>query len=144
MSIYRFLIVTWAPFPKTLIIETKLAKEAWHDASTMSGLIIQPTPTLVKLSLSNIMTWWSSSRMAHGSFLSNKVINYGKYFDSFLVKIVALILTVQFEEWTAAYKLLGKIGVDLLNVAQIHASVDPLMTAATFNSFIDDVFDDAI
>ncbi|KAG1737238.1 hypothetical protein EDB19DRAFT_1719266, partial [Suillus lakei] len=48
-----------------------------------------------------------------------------------------------FEEWTAAYKLLGKIGVNLLNVARMHAGVDPLMAAVTINSFTDDYEDEA-
>ncbi|KAG1719440.1 uncharacterized protein EDB91DRAFT_1065646, partial [Suillus paluster] len=68
----------------------------------------------------------------------------------------------RFEERTAAYKLLGKIGVDLLDIARyvsdylchssskltfikrMHAGVDPLMAAVTIDSFTDDVFDDAI
>ncbi|KAG1896502.1 uncharacterized protein F5891DRAFT_1175230 [Suillus fuscotomentosus] len=48
-SIYRCLVVTRAPFPETLIIETKLAKDAWHEASNMAELTIQLTPSLVKM-----------------------------------------------------------------------------------------------
>ncbi|KAG1722537.1 uncharacterized protein EDB91DRAFT_203809, partial [Suillus paluster] len=50
----------------------------------------------------------------------------------------------RFEEQTAAYKLLSKIGVDLLDVTRMHAGVDPLMAAVTIDGFTDDVFDDAI
>ncbi|KAG0698833.1 hypothetical protein DFH29DRAFT_1002457 [Suillus ampliporus] len=50
----------------------------------------------------------------------------------------------RFEERTAAYKLLGKIGVDLLDVARMHTGVDLLMAAVTIDSFTDDVFDDVI
>ncbi|KAG1892026.1 hypothetical protein F4604DRAFT_1672141 [Suillus subluteus] len=49
MSIYRCLVVTRAPFPETLIIETKLAKDAWREASNMAELTIQLTPSLVKM-----------------------------------------------------------------------------------------------
>jgi hypothetical protein len=48
-SIYRCLVVTRAPFPETLIIETKLAKDAWREASNMAELTIQLTPSLVKM-----------------------------------------------------------------------------------------------
>ncbi|KAG1897452.1 uncharacterized protein F5891DRAFT_1191905 [Suillus fuscotomentosus] len=48
-SIYRCLVMTCAPFPETLIIETKLAKDAWHEASNMAELTIQLTPSLVKM-----------------------------------------------------------------------------------------------
>lgn len=68
----------------------------------------------------------------------------------------------RFDEQTAAYKLLGKIGVNLLDVARyffyylcrssskltfiqrMHAGVDPFMAAVTIDSFTDDVFDEAI
>jgi hypothetical protein len=48
-SIYRCLVVTRAPFPETLIIETKLAKDAWREACNMAELTIQLTPSLVKM-----------------------------------------------------------------------------------------------
>jgi hypothetical protein len=48
-SIYCCLVVTRAPFPETLIIETKLAKDAWHEASNIAELTIQLTPSLVKM-----------------------------------------------------------------------------------------------
>lgn len=48
-SIYRCLVVTRAPFPETLIVEMKLAKDAWHEASNMAELTIQLTPSLVKM-----------------------------------------------------------------------------------------------
>ncbi|KAG0698832.1 hypothetical protein DFH29DRAFT_809820, partial [Suillus ampliporus] len=48
-SIYRCLVVTRAPFPETLIIETKLAKDAWHEASNMAEHTIQLTPSLIKM-----------------------------------------------------------------------------------------------
>ncbi|KAG1867249.1 hypothetical protein DFJ58DRAFT_911671 [Suillus subalutaceus] len=43
------LVVTRAPFPETLIIETKLAKDAWREACNMAELTIQLTPSLVKM-----------------------------------------------------------------------------------------------
>ncbi|KAG2743288.1 hypothetical protein P692DRAFT_201776799, partial [Suillus brevipes Sb2] len=45
----------------------------------------------------------------------------------------------RFDERTAAYKLLGKIGVNLLDVARMHAGVDPFMAAVTIKSFTDDI-----
>ncbi|KAG2128026.1 uncharacterized protein EDB93DRAFT_1109097 [Suillus bovinus] len=50
----------------------------------------------------------------------------------------------RFDEQTAAYKLPGKIGVNLLDVAWMHAGMDPFMAAVTIDSFTDDVFDEAI
>jgi hypothetical protein len=49
MSIYCCLVVTRTPFPETLIIETKLAKDAWCEACNMAELTIQLTPSLVKM-----------------------------------------------------------------------------------------------
>ncbi|KAG1842605.1 hypothetical protein F4604DRAFT_1544487, partial [Suillus subluteus] len=40
-SIYRCLVVTETPFPKSLLIETKLAKHAWREASNVAGLTVQ-------------------------------------------------------------------------------------------------------
>ncbi|KAG1816421.1 uncharacterized protein BJ212DRAFT_1480870 [Suillus subaureus] len=48
-SIYRCLVVTQAPFPETLLVETMLAKCAWHEASDITGLTVQLTPSLVKM-----------------------------------------------------------------------------------------------
>ncbi|KAG1764173.1 hypothetical protein EV702DRAFT_982245 [Suillus placidus] len=49
ISIYRCLIVTRVPFPQTLIVETKIAKEAWREASNLADLTVQLTPSLVKM-----------------------------------------------------------------------------------------------
>ncbi|KAG1732916.1 uncharacterized protein EDB91DRAFT_1151042 [Suillus paluster] len=239
MSIYRCLVVTRAPFPETLIVETKLAKDAWREASNMAELTIQLTPSLVKMMtrrtshvrgelktkmrvLTASFFGFRASRsilaikanrdlaesLKEGSHFvfkdwemkcgiykteliqsavnnmwftnrSDEGIVYAKYFDPLPVQTIALILTAieccidewmtgvkedikfssvayspvylihlkslrRFEERTAAYKLLGKIGVDLLDIARMHAGVDPLMAAVTIDSFTDDVFDDAI
>jgi hypothetical protein len=48
-SIYCCLIVTWVPFPETLIVKTKLAKEAWREAFNIAELTVQLTPSLVKM-----------------------------------------------------------------------------------------------
>ncbi|KAG2355605.1 hypothetical protein BDR07DRAFT_1493008 [Suillus spraguei] len=48
---------------------------------------------------------------------------------------------LRFRERTAAYKLLGKISDNLLDVAQFHAGVS---MAVIIDGFADDVFDDAI
>ena len=48
-SIYRCLIVTRAPFPESIVIETKLAKEAWKEACHLKGMAIKLTPSLVKI-----------------------------------------------------------------------------------------------
>ncbi|KAG1803341.1 uncharacterized protein BJ212DRAFT_1487052 [Suillus subaureus] len=48
-SIYRCLVVTQAPFPEMLLVETMLAKHAWHEASDITGLTIQLMPSLVKM-----------------------------------------------------------------------------------------------
>ncbi|KAG1873946.1 hypothetical protein F4604DRAFT_1582389, partial [Suillus subluteus] len=48
-SVYCCLVVTQAPFPDTLLVETKLAKRAWHEASDITGLTIQLMPSLVKM-----------------------------------------------------------------------------------------------
>ncbi|KAG1845928.1 hypothetical protein F4604DRAFT_1688561 [Suillus subluteus] len=48
-SIYRCLIVTREPFPLTLVIEMKLAREAWREASNLAHLAVRLTPSLVKM-----------------------------------------------------------------------------------------------
>ncbi|KAG1874427.1 hypothetical protein F4604DRAFT_1680960 [Suillus subluteus] len=49
MSIYRCLIVTREPFPLMLVIEMKLAREAWRKASNLAHLAVRLTPSLVKI-----------------------------------------------------------------------------------------------
>ncbi|KAG1899552.1 uncharacterized protein F5891DRAFT_1189703 [Suillus fuscotomentosus] len=94
-------------------------------------------------------------------------IIYAEYFDPFLVKMLALILTVIeccIDEWatdmredikfaavidspvylTASYKLLEKITDNFLNVAQFHASINLPKAAVTVKGFTDDIFDDTI
>lgn len=231
--------MTRAPFPETLIIETKLAKDAWREASNMAELTIQLTPSLVKMmtrrtsqvcgelktkmrvltasffgfrasrsipaikenrdlaeSLKEgsrfVFKDWETKSGIYKTDLIQSAINhmwfanrsdegivYAKYFDPLPVQTMALILTAieccidewmtgvkedikfsslayspvyllhlnslrRFDKWTAAYKLLGKIGVNLLDVARMHAGVDPFMAAVTIDSFTDDVFDEAI
>ncbi|KAG1838539.1 hypothetical protein DFJ58DRAFT_917166 [Suillus subalutaceus] len=227
-SIYRCLVVTRAPFPETLIIETKLAKDAWREACNMAELTIQLTPSLVKMmtrrtsqvrgelktkmrTLTALFFGFRASRsipaikqnrdlaesLKEGSRFVFKInpggdesyvvrkpmltegIVHAKYFDPLPIQTIALILTAieccidewmtglkedikfsslayspvyhlhldslqRFDERTAAYKLLGKIGVNLLDVARMHAGVDPFMAAVTIKSFTDDVFDEAI
>ncbi|KAG1884655.1 hypothetical protein F4604DRAFT_1919126 [Suillus subluteus] len=48
-SVYCCLVVTRAPFPDMLLVKTKLVKCAWHEASDITGLTIQLTPSLVKM-----------------------------------------------------------------------------------------------
>ncbi|KAG1867731.1 hypothetical protein F4604DRAFT_1927535 [Suillus subluteus] len=43
-SIYRCLIVTREPFPLTLVIEMKLAREAWCEASNLAHLAVSTHP----------------------------------------------------------------------------------------------------
>ncbi|KAG1889975.1 hypothetical protein F4604DRAFT_1673484 [Suillus subluteus] len=50
-SIFRCLIVTRAPFPDTIAVETMLGKEAWHEACQMKGIDIKLTPLAVKMLL---------------------------------------------------------------------------------------------
>ncbi|KAG1846302.1 hypothetical protein C8R48DRAFT_779533 [Suillus tomentosus] len=50
-SIFRCLIVTQAPFLDTIAVETKLGKEAWHEACQMKGINVKLTPLAVKMLL---------------------------------------------------------------------------------------------
>ncbi|KAG0692415.1 hypothetical protein DFH29DRAFT_969451 [Suillus ampliporus] len=50
-SIFRCLVVTRAPFPDTIAVETKLAKEAWREAGQIKGTNVKLTPTAVKILL---------------------------------------------------------------------------------------------
>ncbi|KAG2086371.1 hypothetical protein BD769DRAFT_1681213 [Suillus cothurnatus] len=50
-SIFRCLIVTQAPFPDSIAVETKLGKEAWHKACQMKGTNVKLTPLAVKMLL---------------------------------------------------------------------------------------------
>ncbi|KAG1872442.1 hypothetical protein DFJ58DRAFT_696584 [Suillus subalutaceus] len=60
------------------------------------------------------------------------------------VYLVHLESLRRFEERTAAYKLLGKICDNLLDVARFHAGVNPINAGVTVEGFADDVFDDAM
>ncbi|KAG2029793.1 hypothetical protein BDR03DRAFT_1017946 [Suillus americanus] len=141
MSIYRCLVVTRAPFAEMLIIETKLAKDAWREASNMAELTIQLTPSLVKM---------MTKRTSHIECCIDEWMTGVKEDIKFSsvayspVYLLHLNSLQRFEEQTAAYKLFSKIGVNLLDVAWMHAGVDLFMTAVTIDSFTDDVFDDAI
>ncbi|KAG1775839.1 hypothetical protein EV702DRAFT_1233191 [Suillus placidus] len=240
ISIYHCLIVTRVPFPQTLIVETKIAKEAWREASNLADLTVQLTPSLVKMmtrrtshvrgelktkmraltsshfgfrtsrstaaikqncdlaeSLKDescfvfkvLLTWlivvgcltgraavndmWFANRNDEG-------VIQGRYFEPLPVEIIALILTAieccidewitgvkedikflsnayssvyvghlrslqHFDEWTSAYKLLGKIADNILDVARLHAGVDSFQaTHATPFGFTDNIFDDVI
>jgi hypothetical protein len=48
-AVFRCLIVTQVPFPNTILIETKLVKEAWHEACNTMGASTKLTPSLVKV-----------------------------------------------------------------------------------------------
>ncbi|KAG2073877.1 hypothetical protein BDR04DRAFT_1115990 [Suillus decipiens] len=50
-SIFCCLIVTQAPFLDTIAVETKLGKEAWHEACQMKGINIKLIPLAVKMLL---------------------------------------------------------------------------------------------
>lgn len=48
-SIFRCLIVTRAPFPDSVAVETNLAKEAWHEACKIKDIDVKITPLAVKM-----------------------------------------------------------------------------------------------
>ncbi|KAG1784618.1 uncharacterized protein HD556DRAFT_1221226, partial [Suillus plorans] len=50
-SIFRCLIVTRAPFPDSVAVETNLAKEAWHEACKIKDIDVKITPLAVKMLL---------------------------------------------------------------------------------------------
>ncbi|KAG1831210.1 hypothetical protein DFJ58DRAFT_671426, partial [Suillus subalutaceus] len=50
-SIFRCLIVTQAPFPDTIAVETMLAKEAWHEVCEIKGISVKLMPSAVKMLL---------------------------------------------------------------------------------------------
>ncbi|KAG2140342.1 hypothetical protein BD769DRAFT_1350194 [Suillus cothurnatus] len=50
-SIFRCLIVTQAPFPDNVAVETKLAKTAWHEACQIKGINVKLRPSGVKMLL---------------------------------------------------------------------------------------------
>ncbi|KAG1788033.1 uncharacterized protein HD556DRAFT_1312314 [Suillus plorans] len=50
-SIFRCLIVSQAPFPENIAVETQLAKAAWHEACQIKGINVKLTPSGVKMLL---------------------------------------------------------------------------------------------
>jgi hypothetical protein len=48
-SVYQCLIITQAPFPDSIAAETKLAKEAWHEACQLKGVDVKLTPLVVNM-----------------------------------------------------------------------------------------------
>ncbi|KAG2338901.1 hypothetical protein BDR05DRAFT_1062480 [Suillus weaverae] len=51
ISIFQCLIVTQAPFPNNIAVETKLAQVAWHEACQIKGINVKLTPSGVKMLL---------------------------------------------------------------------------------------------
>jgi hypothetical protein len=58
-SIFRCLIVTQAPFPDSIAVETRLAKEAWYEACQIKDVNVKLTPLVVKMvsSLFSTCSW---------------------------------------------------------------------------------------
>ncbi|KAG1886053.1 hypothetical protein F4604DRAFT_1675734 [Suillus subluteus] len=50
-SIYQCLVITQAPFPDSVAAETKLAKEAWHEACQIKGVNVKLTLSVVNVLL---------------------------------------------------------------------------------------------
>jgi hypothetical protein len=48
-SVYQCLIITQAPFLDSIAAETKLAKEAWHEACQLKGVDVKLTPLVVNM-----------------------------------------------------------------------------------------------
>jgi hypothetical protein len=48
-SIFQCLIVTQVPFPDGIAVETRLAKEAWHEACKIKGIKVKLMPPAVKI-----------------------------------------------------------------------------------------------
>ncbi|KAG2738501.1 hypothetical protein P692DRAFT_20758477 [Suillus brevipes Sb2] len=51
VSVFRCLLVTHAPFPDTIAVEMKLAKEAWNESCKIKGTNIKLTPSAMKMIL---------------------------------------------------------------------------------------------
>ncbi|KAG1897052.1 uncharacterized protein F5891DRAFT_1051148 [Suillus fuscotomentosus] len=51
--IFWCLIVSQAPFPENIAVETQLAKEAWHEACQIKGINVKLTPSGVKMLLTH-------------------------------------------------------------------------------------------
>jgi hypothetical protein len=49
VSIFRCLLVTHVPFPDTIAVEMKLAKEAWNESCKIKGTNIKLTPSAMKM-----------------------------------------------------------------------------------------------
>ncbi|KAG1865455.1 hypothetical protein DFJ58DRAFT_864495 [Suillus subalutaceus] len=49
VSIFRCLLVMHAPFPDTIAVEMKLAKEAWNESCKIKGANIKLTPSAMKM-----------------------------------------------------------------------------------------------
>jgi len=63
-SIFRCLIVTQAPFPDNVAVETKLAKTAWYEACQIKGINVKLMPSGVKM-VSRLFSMCSSSDLYH-------------------------------------------------------------------------------
>jgi hypothetical protein len=49
VSIFQCLLVMHAPFPDTIAVEMKLAKEAWDELCKIKGTNIKLTPSAMKM-----------------------------------------------------------------------------------------------
>ncbi|KAG1824017.1 hypothetical protein EV424DRAFT_1346255 [Suillus variegatus] len=77
-SIFRCLIVSQAPFPENIAVETQLAKAAWHEACQIKGINVKLTPSGVKMGTQNKMRSLTASFFGFRSSNSNDVIRQNR------------------------------------------------------------------
>lgn len=68
-SIFRCLIVSQAPFPENVAVETQLAKAAWHEACQIKGINVKLTPSGVKM-VSRLISMCSSTDLLYHTLRS--------------------------------------------------------------------------
>ncbi|KAG1775049.1 hypothetical protein EV702DRAFT_1047173 [Suillus placidus] len=153
ISIFRCLIITQAPFPESIAVETSLGKEAWNEACQLKGINIKLMPSAIKMLLKR--TSHVCSAMVYMTFQVLTVIAlvltagvkedikftaaaYGSVYNNHLD------LLQHFDQHTAPYKLFEKICDNLHDVARFHAGVDAPTTFSDASRISDEAFEDAI
>ncbi|KAG1761821.1 hypothetical protein EV702DRAFT_1038949 [Suillus placidus] len=130
ISIFWCLIVTQAPFPDNIAVETKLAQVAWHEACQIKGINVKLTPSGVKMLLTRTsqvrgelktkMRSLTASFFGFRTSNSNNMIRQNRDLAEFL-KDGAVFAFKDWESKSGIYKTeLLQLGINVMWFANRH------------------------
>ncbi|KAG2145165.1 hypothetical protein DEU56DRAFT_899942 [Suillus clintonianus] len=130
ISIFRCMVVTQAPFPDNIAVETTLAKAAWHEACQIKGLNVKLTPAGVKMLLTRTsqvrgelktkMRSLTASFFGFRTSNSNTVIRQNRDLAEYL-KVESVFAFKDWESKKGIYKTeLLQLGINVMWFANRH------------------------